>query len=187
MIAPFGGVHPQRALLRAEPQRATALVTRANRSGATAHPFSAGQEAFNILNAQFAAGLLTPVEGALSQGLGVQNVNLTLDYYGNVGFSASRLLGKTVNFIYAATFGIPERTSFGLQLVGERPTSAQLTFFYENGPQTALSDPRCQASIPNDRISVGQPLQGNKALHSRSSDFFGKTLAYLRLARTDGR
>ena len=44
--------------------------------------FSASQEAFNIVNAQFAAGLLNPVEGALSQGLGIQNVNLTLDYWG---------------------------------------------------------------------------------------------------------
>jgi hypothetical protein len=123
--------------------------------------FSAGQEAFNILNAQFAAGLLTPVEGALSQGLGVQNVNLTLDYWGNVGFSASRLLGRSVNFIYAATFGIPQRTSFGLQLTGERATSAQLTFFFENGPQRLYAIPAA-GSIPTDRVTIGQPLFGEQ-------------------------
>jgi TamB, inner membrane protein subunit of TAM complex len=159
MIAPFGGVILS-GLSYAPSLNAYGAVPGQQVPGSTG-TFSAGQEAFNILNAQFAAGLLNPVEGALSQGLGVQNVNLTLDYWGNVGFSASRLLGKTVNFIYAATFGIPQRTSFGLQLTGERATSAQLTFFFENGPQKLYSIPAAGA-IPNERISVGQPLLGQQ-------------------------
>ncbi len=159
MIAPFGGVILS-GLSYAPSLNAYGAVPGQQVPGSTA-TFSAGQEAFNILNAQFAAGLLNPVEGALSQGLGVQNVNLTLDYWGNVGFSASRLLGKTVNFIYAATFGIPQRTSFGLQLTGQRATSAQLTFFYENGPQQKFQIPAAGA-IPNERISVGQPLLGQQ-------------------------
>jgi len=159
MIAPFGGV------ILSGLSYAPSLTGYGTAAGqpipGSTGTFSAGQEAFNILNAQFAAGLLNPVEGALSQGLGVQNVNLTLDYWGNVGLSASRLLGKTVNFVYAATFGIPQRTSFGLQLVGERATSAQLVFFYENGPQRLFEIP-APGSIPIDRISVGQPLQGEQ-------------------------
>ncbi len=168
MIAPFGGVILS-GLSYAPSLNGYGTVP-GQAAGATG-TFSAGQEAFNILNAQFAAGLLNPVEGALSQGLGVQNVNLTLDYWGNVGFSASRLLGKTVNFIYAATFGIPQRTSFGLQLVGERATSAQLTFFFENGPQRVFQIPAA-GSIPNDRISVGQPLLGQQGFAFTFSRLF---------------
>ena len=159
MIAPFGGVILS-GMSYAPSLNGYGTVPGQQVPGGTA-TFSAGQEAFNIVNAQFAAGLLNPVEGALSQGLGIQNVNLTLDYFGNVGFSASRLLGKTVNFIYAATFGIPQRTSFGLQLVGERATSAQLVFFYENGPQQRFQIP-APGSIPVGRISAGQPLQGQQ-------------------------
>jgi autotransporter translocation and assembly factor TamB len=127
--------------------------------GGQAGTLSAGQEAFNVLNAQFSAGLLSPLEGALSQGLGLQNVNLTLDYYGNVGISASRFLGKTVNFLYATTFGIPQRTSFGLQLLGQRATSAQLSFYFQNGPVQLFQAPVANESSGN-RLSVGLPLQG---------------------------
>ena len=154
MIAPFGGVLLS-GLNYAPTQVPGAAV------GTASGTFSAGAEAFNILNAQFAAGLLSPVEGALSQGLGLQNVNLTLDYWGNVGFSASRLLGRAVNFIYAQTFGIPSRTSFGLQLVGERTTSAQLTFFFENGPQRLFQIPT-PTTVSGDRISAGLPLTGQQ-------------------------
>ncbi|HUN29804.1 MAG TPA: translocation/assembly module TamB domain-containing protein, partial [Alphaproteobacteria bacterium] len=150
MIAPFGGV-----LLGSVSAPGTPAA------GPVSGSVTAGQEAFNILNAQFSAGLLSPLEGALSQSLGVQNVNLTLDYYGNVGFSASRFLGKTVNFLYAATFGIPQRTSFGLQLVGERSTTAQLSFYYTNGPQRLFETPVANGSSGN-RLSVGLPLQGQQ-------------------------
>ena len=105
--------------------------------------------------------LVKPGITGLSQSLGFQDVNLTLDYYGNVGFSASRFLGKTVNFLYAETFGDPQRTSFGLQLVGERATSAQLSFFFVNGPQRLVETPVANTSSGN-RLSVGLPLQGEQ-------------------------
>jgi autotransporter translocation and assembly factor TamB len=159
MIAPFGGV--LLSGLNFAPTQSGYGTLPGQVVGTTGGGISAGQEAFNIVNAQFAAGLLNPLEGALSQGLGFQNVNLTLDYWGNVGVSASRLLGRTVNFIYAATFGIPQRTSFGLQLVGERSTSAQLVFFYVTGPQKLFQVPAA-GSIPYGTIAVGQPLQGQQ-------------------------
>jgi hypothetical protein len=84
-----------------------------------------------------------------------------MDYYGNVGFTASRFLGKTVNFLYAATFGVPQRTSFGLQLVGERSTSAQLSFYFTNGPQRLFETPVANTSSGN-RLSVGLPVQGEQ-------------------------
>lgn len=167
LIAPFGGVilsgvsyAPFGQPAFGAPNNALSPVPGALPVGGTASSITAGQEAFNIVNAQFAAGLLSPVEGALSQGLGLSNVNLTLNYYGNVGFSASRFLGKTVNFLYATTFGIPTTTSFGLQLHGVRSsTSAQLSFYFTNGPQRLFETPVANESS-DSRLSIGEPLVG---------------------------
>ena len=168
MIAPFGGLinglsyapgANEPTLNGTAPNNNLSPVPGAQPVGGQAGTLTAGQEAFNVLNAQFSAGLLSPLEGALSESLGLQNVNLTLDYYGNVGISASRFLGKTVNLVYATTFGIPQRTSFGLQFLGERATSAQLSFFWQNGPLQLFETPVANESSGN-RLSVGLPLQG---------------------------
>lgn len=162
MIAPFGGVILSGlSYAPTQPVNGAAPIPGTQPVGSTSASITAGQEAFNILNAQFSAGLLSPLEGALSQSLGFQNVNLTLDYYGNVGFSASRFLGKTVNFLYAATFGIPQRTSFGLQLVGERATTAQLSFYFTNGVQKLFYAPVASDTSGN-RLAAGLPLQGSE-------------------------
>jgi hypothetical protein len=172
MIAPFGGlILSGLSYAPTQTSAGAAPVPGAQPVGVTSSSISAGQEAFNIVNAQFMAGLLSPVEGALSQSLGVQNVNLTLDYYGNVGFSASRFLGKTVNFLYAATFGIPQRTSFGLELVGQRATSAQLSFYFTNGPEKLFETPVGTATSGN-RLSVGLPLQGTQGFAFTFQRFF---------------
>jgi hypothetical protein len=170
MIAPFGGLILS-GLSYAPTQGGAAPVLGSQLVGPTSSSITAGQEAFNIVNAQFMAGLLSPVEGALSQSLGVQNVNLTLDYYGNVGFSASRFLGKTVNFLYAATFGIPQRTSFGLELVGQRATSAQLSFYFTNGPEKLFETP-IGSETSGNRLSVGLPLQGTQGFAFTFQRFF---------------
>ena len=116
LIAPFGGFvngiafSRQSMLARAAAQRHNAargaLADSRTWSLAQRSSITVGQEAFNILNAQFTAGLLGPVETTLGQGLGLSSVNLTLGYYGNVGFTATRLLGKAVSAVYAVTFGI---------------------------------------------------------------------------------
>ncbi len=166
MIAPFSGLVGGTTYLPTgsnnptingvTPQGALNVVPGAQPIGQPSSSISVGQEAFNILNAQFAAGVLSPVETALSQGLGFQNFDVNVDYYGNVGFSATRLLGKTVSFIYSQTFGTPSIYSAGLQLVGPADTSAQLSFYWSTGPQTLFKTP----SGTSTRLSVGQPLQG---------------------------
>jgi hypothetical protein len=121
-----------------------------------------GQEAFNILNAQFTAGLLGPVESALGQGLGLSSVNLTLGYYGNVGVTATRVLGKTVSAVYATTFGLPQVQSFGIQVQPSEYTSATLSFFYQSGPVRVLDTSPIQSSAIgfNQQLLLGQPLYG---------------------------
>ena len=131
-----------------------------------------GQEAFNLLNAQFAAGLLAPVENALGQGLGFSSVNLTLGYYGNVGVQATRVLGKSVNAVYATTFGIPQVQSFGVQIEPSEFTSATLSFFYQNGQTRVLETPGSSAFGYNTGELLGQPLFGTSGFSVKLQRYF---------------
>jgi len=166
LIAPFGGFINgiQFSQVGAPPAAGTGPLGVAPLPGTgvfqgASGTLTVGQEAFNILNAQFAAGILSPIENALSAGLGFSDVNLTVDYYGNVGFSARRLLGRTVSFVYATTFGIPTRQSFGLAIAPNPNTSAQLSFFFQNGQTKLFQTPNSSLSS-NTRVTIGEPLQG---------------------------
>ncbi len=119
---------------------------------------TAGQEAFNLLNAQFAAGLLSPLENAIGSGLGLSSVNLTLGYYGNVGVSATRLLGKSVSAVYATTFGLPQIQSFGVKYNPSAFTSATLSFYYQTGPIKLFEQPVTVLGSSNQLLLL--PLLG---------------------------
>jgi len=142
-ITPYGTVSPIPNV--ALPQRSTITV---------------GQEAFNLLNAQFTAGLLSPLETTLGQGLGLTSINLTLGYYGNVGFTASRLLGKYVSAVYAVTFGIPQTQSFGLSVAPNPDESASLNFFLQNGPTKLFQTPNGPTGFGASYLQT-EPLIGN--------------------------
>jgi autotransporter translocation and assembly factor TamB len=168
MIAPFGGFLGRTnsipgggatAINGTPVYGALSPVPGAQSIGAPVSGISVGEEAFNILNAQFAAGLLSPLEGALSSGLGFESVDLTVDYYGNVGFTATRILGKTLNFVYSSSFGTQSRQSFGLQLLAGNGTSAQLNFYTFQGAQQLFQTPATGAN-PN-QLTIGEPLQGS--------------------------
>ncbi len=180
LIAPFGGFvngiafSRQSMLAPRQPSGITPLgalspipnVDLAQRSSITV-----GQEAFNILNAQFAASLLGPVETTLGQGLGLSSVNLTLGYYGNVGFTATRLLGKAVSAVYAVTFGLPQVQSFGLQVQPNPVTSATLNFFYQSGPTKLLQLPNSPVGY-NAGYTVAEPLIGNSGFSLTVQHYF---------------
>ncbi len=169
LIAPFGGFvngigfSHESMLARQQPNGITPLGTLSpipdvglqQRSTITV-----GQEAFSLLNAQFTAGLLSPLETTLGQGLGLSSINLTLGYYGNVGFSASRLLGKSVSAVYAVTFGIPQTQSFGLVVDPNPETSAALNFFLQSGPTKLLDFPNSPVGYGASYLAT-EPLIGN--------------------------
>ncbi|MDQ6930262.1 MAG: translocation/assembly module TamB [Candidatus Eremiobacteraeota bacterium] len=124
---------------------------------------SIGQEAFNILNAQFAHSLLTPIENALGGTLGLSSVNLTVDYFGNVGVSARRPINRRLAGVYATNFGFPNRTTYGLQYAPSEYTVAQLTFFTQSSPTTFFGgNGGSSAVITDPNVTVGQPVNGNK-------------------------
>lgn len=166
LLAPFGSLVP---LGTGQPDIATAPSL----PGAPATPTGAlppgvlvarngtvtvGQEAFSLLNAQFASGLLAPLESALGD-TGIGNVDLSLDYYGGVGVNVRRGIGRFLNAIFASSFGLVQRQSFGLEYAPSGATAAQLTFFFESGPQR-LVDYSPVFSTSNYRATAGQAIHG---------------------------
>ncbi|MFN2528371.1 MAG: translocation/assembly module TamB domain-containing protein [Candidatus Baltobacteraceae bacterium] len=122
---------------------------------------SIGQEAFNILNAQFAHSLLTPIENALGGTLGLSSVNLTLDYRGNVGLSVRRPVNAKLSAVYATTFGYPSRQTYGFQYAPNEDTVAQLTFFQQRAPVTFFGAGGYTPVTTDPNVTVGQPINGN--------------------------
>jgi autotransporter translocation and assembly factor TamB len=169
LIAPLGGFvsgisfSRQQLLERQQPAGITPLGTLSpipNVALSQPATITVGQEAFNILNAQFTAGLLAPIETTIGQGLGLSSINLNLGYYGNVGLTATRLLGKAVSAVYAVTFGLPQIHSFGLVVQAGPFTTANLNFFYQTGPTKLVQLPGSLAGYSVGYL-VGQPLLGN--------------------------
>jgi autotransporter translocation and assembly factor TamB len=118
-----------------------------------------GQEAFNILNAQFTSGILAPVESVLSNTLGLSDINLTVDYTGSLGVSLRRLLASNFYALYGTTFTVPVRQTFGFAYQPSASTSAQFTMFVQQGPTPLFQGPN-QTLSTNPRASAGQALQG---------------------------
>ncbi|PZR59605.1 MAG: hypothetical protein DLM50_00400 [Candidatus Meridianibacter frigidus] len=121
--------------------------------------FSVGQEAFNILNAQFTRSLFAPIENILGGGLGLSDFNLTLDYSGAVGVSFRRPLRDKLYALYATTFGYPSRSTYGLEFQPNEFTAATLTFFQQNTPASVFGNQSTLIST-NQSLTVGQPLTG---------------------------
>jgi hypothetical protein len=169
MIAPFGGLvngvaftttvpgGPEGVLPGSIPiPNAGALpiiaVTRSN--GAV----SVGQEAFNIINAQFASALLAPIESGLGQGLGLGSVSLSVDFYGNVGVNVRRGIGRFINAIYAYSFGLSQRQTAGIEFAPNDSTAVQLAFFFDNAPQRLFYTVNPFQTI--NAVTAGQAVTG---------------------------
>ena len=118
-----------------------------------------GQEAFNILSAQFSGSVLSPIESLLGNELGFSDLNFTVDYTGNFGLSLRRLLGQNVYAIYGTTFGVPIRQTFGVAYQPNASTSAQFSMFVQQGPTPLFLSPESTLST-NPRAAAGQALQG---------------------------
>ena len=54
---------------------------------------------------------------------------MNVDYLGNVGLTARKVLGKKINAIYGTTFGYPYRQTFGFEFKPNESTAAQVTVF----------------------------------------------------------
>jgi hypothetical protein len=96
---------------------------------ATSTDVMVSQQAFEVLNAQFVRNLLSPIETAFGNAIGLSSFNVTLGYGGEVGVSARRGLGRNISAVYGSGFSYPYRQTLGLEFHRGVATVAQLTFF----------------------------------------------------------
>jgi hypothetical protein len=123
--------------------------------------FSVAEEAFGIANAQFTRTLLAPVETSIAGAIGLTNINVNVDYTGNVGLTARKVLGKQVNAIYGTSFGYPYRQTFGFEIKPNNVTAAQVTVFQTLGAYGADSlTPTTYLGATTSRIQAGEPSAG---------------------------
>jgi len=121
---------------------------------------SVAQEAFGVANAQFTRTLLAPIETTFAQAVGLTNVNVNVDYTGNVGLTARKILGKNMNAIYGTTFGYPSRQTFGFEVKPNEDSAAQVTVFETIGALGLNSLTPIYAAGTNSRLQAAQPYAG---------------------------
>jgi autotransporter translocation and assembly factor TamB len=97
--------------------------------GATSADVMVAQQAFEVLNAQFVRNLLSPIETAFGNAIGLSSLNVTLGYGGEVGVIARRGIGKYISAVYGSGFFYPYRQTLGIEYHRSVATVAQLTFF----------------------------------------------------------
>lgn len=121
---------------------------------------SVAQEAFGIANAQFTRTLLAPIETSFAQAVGLSNFNVNVDYTGNVGLSARKVLGKKINAVYGTSFGYPYRQTFGFEIKPSASTAAQLTVFQTLGASGLTSLAPAAFGTTNVKLQSAQPSSG---------------------------
>ena len=119
------------------------------------------QQAFGIANAQFTRTLLSPIETSVADAIGLTNINVNVDYTGNVGLTARKVLGSKLNAIYGTSFGYPYRQTFGFEFKPSSSTAAQVTVFQTLGAYGVDSlTPTTYLSPENGKLEATQPSQG---------------------------
>lgn len=123
---------------------------------------SVAQEAFGVANAQFTRTLLAPIETTFANAVGLSNFNVNVDYTGNVGVSARKVLGKKLNAVYGSTFGYPYRQTFGFEFKPNEVTAAQVTVFESLGVSglNSLTPTEFIGNTSNAKIGAAQPSGG---------------------------
>src|SRR5579875_200793 len=95
--------------------------------------FALSQEAASLINAQFTARLLAPIEQGLGSAFGLSDLAINLSPVGTVGVQARRLLGRNVAALYGTSLSYPYRMTFGLESRPDSVTSVIFTAFTQQG------------------------------------------------------
>ncbi len=95
--------------------------------------FALSQEASTLINAQFTARLLAPIEQGLGSAFGLSDLSINVAPTGTVGVQARRLLGNNISAIYGASVNYPYRMTFGLESRPTPETSVVFTAFTQQG------------------------------------------------------
>jgi hypothetical protein len=95
--------------------------------------------ALGYVNDQFTQSLLEPLQSALGQSLGLQNLQLNAGFGSAYGLSATKSLGKHLSASFAQSYGLTQRQSVGVSERINSATSVQLTLFSaSSGPQNGV-------------------------------------------------
>ena len=122
--------------------------------------FSVAQQAFGIANAQFTRTLLAPIESTFASAVGLSSFNVNVDYTGNVGLTARKVLGRKLNALYGTSFGYPYRQTFGFEFKPNDAAAAQVTVFQTLGAAGLDSLAPLALTAPNQRLQAAQPATG---------------------------
>jgi hypothetical protein len=155
----FGDTPGTPTLLGSNATGSLAAGVAANRN--VSGELSVAQEAFGVANAQFTRTLLAPFESTVASAVGLTNLNVNVDYTGNVGVTARKILGKNVDAIYGTTFGYPYRQTFGFDVKGGDATAGQVTVFQTLGASGLNSlSPNTYFYTTNPKLQATQPTAG---------------------------
>ncbi|MBV8152257.1 MAG: translocation/assembly module TamB domain-containing protein, partial [Candidatus Eremiobacteraeota bacterium] len=95
--------------------------------------YTLSQEAANVINTQFTARLLAPLEQGLGSAFGLSNLALNFGPTGVLGVEARRVVGPHVSFIYGESLSYPYRTTFGIESRSSPATSVVFTAYTQQG------------------------------------------------------
>ncbi|MBV8074310.1 MAG: translocation/assembly module TamB domain-containing protein [Candidatus Eremiobacteraeota bacterium] len=91
------------------------------------------QEAANLINAQFTARLLAPIEQGLGSAFGLSDLALNVGPTGSFGVQARHLVGRNSSLLYGTSLTYPYRITFGVESRPNPQTSIIFTGFTQQG------------------------------------------------------
>lgn len=118
--------------------------------------FALSQEAASLINAQFTARLLAPIEQGLGSAFGLSDLAINLSPTGAFGVQARRLLGRNVAALYGTSLSYPYRMTFGLESRPDSVTSVIFTAFTQQGLYSF-------GAVKPDAYLSANPLLGSAA------------------------
>lgn len=130
-----------------------------------------GQEAFNLVNAQFGSALLAPLSNAIGKSLGIGNVGLSFDYFGNVSFTVHRPIGRGFSASYSSTYGLISTQTIGLEYAPTPSTIAELAFYTQRVASSISTGLRTTTIGPNGSLVI--PAQSGSGFSFTLRRLFG--------------
>lgn len=139
--------------------------------GGTLGSLTVGQEAFNVINAQFTAGLLAPLGNAIGNALGVGQVGVGVDYFGNFSIAIHKALGRGFAARYSASLGQVSEQSLALEYAPNSSTIAELAFYTQTVSGSVVTGARPGFFGPV--LPIGVPVQSGSGFSFTLKRLFG--------------
>jgi hypothetical protein len=123
--------------------------------------YTFGQEAFSLFSAQVTQRVFSPLERFFGDALGLDDVGITVDYGGRLGYTVRRVLSQHSNLAvnFSQVISYPTRTQFGFDLRPDAATSSSFTYFWQPyAPAILFGNPNNTYNYSGSVLSGVQPL-----------------------------